>query len=119
MSCSASGEAKFGEVMTFDLVGDASAMAIGHVNGDAFPDLLLTSFHDRSLNYLKGVGDGTFRGFDRVILGTSPENMTTADLDGDGDLDAIVSSGNFELVYVLLGDGEGGFSVDSTLFVPG
>ena len=84
----------------------ASSLAVGDVNGDGKPDLLVTNT-DR-VGVLLGHGDGTFQtavaypsGGDRC------HSVAVADVNGDNKLDLIVA--NDGAVGVLLGNGNGTF----------
>jgi hypothetical protein len=90
-----------------------SSMAVGDLNKDGKPDLLISTEHD--LLVLLGVGDGSFgepRNYSSICFAG---DMRVADFDGDGNLDVAqtdsteptcTSSG----VNILFGDGAGAFS---------
>ncbi|MFZ0478881.1 MAG: FG-GAP-like repeat-containing protein [Terriglobales bacterium] len=102
---------------------ESFGIAIGDVNNDGFPDVIVTSrcqvetCINGNIFLLLGKGNGTFR--------TSPEFITVAadnggpialaDLNGDGNLDIVASAG------VLLGDGTGNFTpaADNGVYIPG
>jgi hypothetical protein len=50
--------------------------------------------------------------------GATPESATTADFNGDGNMDLAVANGGSDNVSVLLGDGAGGFAT-ATNFAAG
>ena len=50
-------------------------------------------------------------------VGSQPQSVTTADVDGDGDLDFLVANGASNNVMVRLNDGAGNFSGGSTISV--
>jgi hypothetical protein len=113
------------------------AIVAGDFNKDGKLDLAVASgANNGEAAIFLGNGDGTFSGPNIVTyipagfaFGTSPTEITTADVNGDGVPDLLVTlsathvilgcgyfpdceESNIGLV-VLLGDGKGGFSVDS------
>jgi len=102
----------------------ASSVAVGDVNGDGKPDLLVSNACISGGNCTSGVvgvllgnGDGTFQ---TAVTYTSggyyADAVVIADVNNDGKLDAIVSNfyagnGNYSqsTVGVLLGNGDGTF----------
>ena len=101
------------------------ALAIGDVNGDGNPDLLLANecsmdgnCEAGSIGVLLGKGDGTFQPATVYPSGGyDPRAILISDVNGDGKLDAIVanhcstcSGGDVNgVVGVLLGNGDGTF----------
>ena len=83
-------------------------MAIGDVNGDGKPDLVVTHHDLSELTVLLGNGKGEF-----TEVAGSPFNighhgfqLALADVNHDGRLDVVAATGD---VQVLLGDGRGAF----------
>ena len=87
------------------------ATAVGDVNGDGHPDIFTVGdvFSVRSYSVSLGSGDGTFGAGAPIAL---PNRLLTgvelADVDADGDLDAIIIAATGH-VDVYLGTGTGGF----------
>ena len=86
------------------------AVAIGNVNGDDIPDLIVANDDDDSAAILLGNGDGTFHPVGNVDVGASPESVVAGDFNGDGKLD--FATGNYfgDSVSVASGNGDGTFA---------
>ncbi|HEY6290007.1 MAG TPA: FG-GAP-like repeat-containing protein [Terriglobia bacterium] len=87
----------------------ASALTAGDFNGDGKPDLATTTSWNNAMvvNVLINNGDGTFKSPVTYTIGGIGAGIATADLNGDGRLDLVVSIGGS--IAVLLGNGDGTF----------
>ena len=103
----------FERVQTLEDKGETSAgVSIGDLNGDGRLDLVLAKgrhwpLHDRVL-FNDGKG-----GFTASNLGTAPDrtySAALADIDGDGDLDVVVSNDAPDRKLVYKNDGRGRFA---------
>jgi hypothetical protein len=84
-------------------------IAAGDFNNDGILDLAVTTTSN-TVDILLGNGDGAFQTFDPLELSSgTPESVTVADLDGDGNLDLVVACYASNAVGVLLGNGDGSF----------
>ena len=127
------GDGTFKAAVTYDSGGYlAVALAVGDVNGDGKPDLIVvnaygnTKFADGTIGVLLGNGDGTFQpAVTYSTDGFSATAIAVADLNGDGKLDVVVTNcdvgtGNGScytgagVVSVLLGNGDGTFQTAVT-----
>ncbi|MGH9807015.1 MAG: FG-GAP-like repeat-containing protein, partial [Terriglobia bacterium] len=93
------------------------AIAIGDFNGDSKPDLAVADSgfppsDNGGLSILLGNGNGTFKSPVSYTAGINPLFVATGDLNGDGKLDLIVSTGGANYTWqlaVFLGKGDGTF----------
>jgi hypothetical protein len=94
------------------LADGASSVFAADLDGDGDPDVLSASMNDDEIAWYPNVnGAGKF-GAQQLIstLGDSANSVFAADLDGDGDLDAIASSSlDGEIAWYENADGTGSF----------
>ena len=89
------------------------AMAVGDVNNDGFPDLVLAQ--ETVITVLLGNGDGTFRAPVNFSTGGAKlRSVTLGDFNNDGNLDIAAGDYLYNNVEVLLGDGAGNFGTAAT-----
>lgn len=62
-----------------------------------------------TVSILPGNGDGTFGAQSAYTVGKSPDGITVADFNGDGNLDIATSNYSDSTISVLLGNGDGTF----------
>jgi len=105
----------------------AQSIAVGDVNGDHYPDLLVANLCNGCSHGLVGVllgnGDGSFQGATSYPSGGwGAQTIATGDVDRDGRLDVVVGNvcsslclpGDPGGVGVLLGNGDGTFQPEQT-----
>jgi len=85
-----------------------TSVAVGDVNGDGRPDLVVTTRSSAVTVYLAD-GNGGFKPGVQFAAGVQPGNALLADLNGDGKLDLAVADGATGTVNVLFGNGDGTF----------
>ena len=91
--------------LSFDTGGQPVFVAVGDLNGDRTPDLVVANSF-AAVSVLLGNGDGTFGANTDLPIGGAT-SVAIADLNADGKLDLAVTGSN--TVSVLLGNGDGTF----------
>jgi len=119
---SGKGDGTFATAVTYSSGGySPGAIAVGDVNGDGRPDLVVAhcgavSCGAGNVGVLLGNGDGTFAA--AVVFGSAgfyPDGVAIADVNGDGKADVLVANSSTSLsvnagdLGVLLGNGDGTF----------
>jgi len=89
-------------------------LAACDADGDGRLDLVLDSWGENRLTFLRGDGRGGFAGPGEPIeVGRKPyRNLIAGDFDGDGRCDLVAPSYADGVVTLLRGDGRGGFHAD-------
>jgi hypothetical protein len=101
------GDGTFAPALSYNSgTGQALAVAIGDVNGDGRPDVVVANWSS-GMAVLLGNGDGTFRAPVAYETGGDNDAVAIADVNGDGKLDVLI--GDQITVNVLLGNGDGTF----------
>jgi autotransporter-associated beta strand protein len=91
--------------------GNPHALAVGDVNGDGIPDLIVAADGNSVVRVLLGNGDGTFQNSLPAISIYAPIAVALGDFNGDGILDlAVTDNSNLTgTLDILLGNGDGTF----------
>ena len=111
------GDGTFQAAVTYDSGGSyTSSVAVGDLNGDGIPDLLVANRGSGFVGVLRGNGDGTFQPAITYDSGGTPYSVAIADVNGDGKPDSVVA--NDSGVGVLLGNGDGTFQA-AMIYSPG
>jgi hypothetical protein len=102
--------------------GVPNSVAVGDFNGDGKLDVAVAgggtaAFPDSGVAVSLGNGDGTFTqaSGSPIPLGQNLTAMVAADFNGDGKLDLAVADAGANVVYVLLGNGDGTFQSPITI----
>jgi len=96
--------------MSFDTGVYPFSVALGDLDGDGRPDLVVANDFENSVSVLLGNGDGTYRLKIDYSTGLNPRSVAIADLNGDVKPDLVVANWGAQSVSVLMGDGDGMFA---------
>lgn len=100
-------------------------IAAGDVNGDGNIDLVTANFNGEAdsggstVSVALGKGDGTFEDPKSYPVNNDPNSVVVADLDSDGNPDAVVPNFTDATVSVLLNDAAGGYSEAPVTYATG
>ena len=107
------GPSPFGTVTLYPVGSLGAAIVLGDFNHDGNLDAAVTNFGTNDISILLGNGDGTFKAQSRFLAGGGPFSLASADFDGTGRIDLVVTTQNAALngngVRVFLGNGDGTF----------
>jgi hypothetical protein len=93
-------------------------VAVGDVNGDGKPDIVVADPRLSSVSVLLNNGDGTFGTAQTYAVGGTPTALAVADVNRDGKPD-LVTANQGGSVSVLLGQGDGTFAAAQSYAVGG
>ncbi|MFN2467487.1 MAG: FG-GAP repeat domain-containing protein, partial [Gaiellaceae bacterium] len=90
----------------------AGSLAATDVNGDGRPDLAVANFESGTVSILLGNGAGGFSEApgSPILVGTAPNAIAAADLNGDDRPDLATANSGSDDLTILLGNGAGGFT---------
>ncbi len=91
-----------------------TSVAIGDVNGDGKPDLVVANSGSNTVSVLLGNGNGTFQPQQTFAAGPAQLAVAVGDVNGDGSPDLVVTNAGNNTVSVLLGNGNGTFQPQQT-----
>jgi hypothetical protein len=85
------------------------SVAVGDLNGDGIPDLVVGNQQGTTVSVLLGKGDGSFGPAVAYTSGSGPISVTIGDVNGDHIPDLAITNISENTVSVLLGNGDGTF----------
>lgn len=102
---------QFKPVQSYVVGTNPTSVAVGDLNGDGKPDLVIGNSGSNNVSVLLGNGDGTFHATRNFDAGNSPSIFAVTDFNGDGKADVAVlasaAAGSPQQVYILMGNGDG------------
>lgn len=94
-----------------------AAVAVGDFNGDGFLDIAVANYTANTVSVLLGNGNGTFQEHQDFSTGAgkqSPSWLAVGDFNRDGNLDLAVANEAGNTISILLGNGNGTFTLKSS-----
>lgn len=88
----------FGSATIFDTGVSPESVVVGDFDGDGIPDIATADNFDDTVSVLQGhdggqgKGDGTFVNRQPIAVGSEPQGLVAVDLDGDHNLDLVVTN---------------------------
>jgi hypothetical protein len=105
------GDGSFTAPAMFEVGNFPESIAVGDLDGDGRPDIVVSNQLDQTTSILIASGDGTFAPQRRYpVTGSS---LAIADVDGDGKPDVLVAAGSVAVLHAV-GDG----TFDATWSIP-
>jgi hypothetical protein len=114
------GSGDFGSNATYTVGSWPMSIAAADVNGDGKLDLITANYGAASgntLTVLTNNGSGDFGSNATLVVGTGPESVVAADVNGDGWPDLISANSQVDTLTVLTNSGTGVFGSNATLMV--
>jgi hypothetical protein len=112
------GDGTFATLLTFSVgtISGPYSIAVADFNNDTRLDITVANHNGNNVGVLLGNGDGTFQAqmtFSTGV-GSLPLSVTVGDFNKDTRMDIAVANAGGDNVGVLLGNGDGTFSVQTT-----
>ena len=109
---------KFTQLSAMQTGGNPESVTVGDFNRDGKQDIAIANQTGNSITVLLGTGAGTFTANAAAVPSTAnlngPSTLVTGDFNADGKLDLAIANYYLNDVTILLGNGDGTFSVKSS-----
>jgi hypothetical protein len=111
------GDGTFQAQVLVDVGSTPTSIATADFNGDGKADLITSCVGSGVVSVLLNEGKGKFTRVDSTtgLLGPDKSLVVIADFNGDGKLDAVISSQIEQQLYLLAGEGNGSFKAPAAL----
>jgi hypothetical protein len=100
-------------LFSFHCLASAQVAAVGDLNGDGKPDVVVSDPIQNRVGIFLNTGNGSLAPGIFLGVGSSPRSVSLADFNGDGHLDILAVTS--PKLQILLGDGKGGFAAPATI----
>ena len=109
------GAGNFAPHVDFETGNEPRSVAIGDLDGDRIPDLVVANSYFSflevgTLSVLRGLGNGDFISNGEYAAGIESAGVTLADWDADGHLDVAMANSGSNTVSVYRNRGDGTFA---------
>ncbi|MBD3334488.1 MAG: T9SS type A sorting domain-containing protein [Candidatus Eisenbacteria bacterium] len=104
------GDGTFGPRQLYPVGLTPRAMAVGLLNNDPHPDLVVSNYGSGDISVLINNGDGTFAASEDYGVGDDPYGLVVRDLNGDAHADVAVVVRSQKVISIWLNNGEGALS---------
>lgn len=104
---------------SFWIGGSLSTVLLRDLDNDGLSDVIVADQQDDLLRIGINLGDGTAYSWTTLPTCNHPQRLRSGDFDGDGNTDLVFPCQYDENLYVLLGDGLGGFDAPAVFPVLG
>ena len=94
----------------------AGSMTVGDFTGDGYADAVCSSYGTSNLSLVPGTGTGGWQARQDIAVLSRSAYVSSADLDGDGDLD-LLATNDRGITQVLLNNGRGQFAAASAILI--
>ena len=108
------GDGTFAPAGHYTVIGRPYWTAVGDVDGDSDPDVVVSDYFGHTVAVLLNDGAGTLSGPTYYSVGILPTILTLALIDGDAYLDIVVANSADATVSVLINNGDGTFARPAT-----